>query len=57
MIEEEHESAEELAVRAMALNGITCVPANHYFVDGYRYTRLADAMAQARRGAPQRVRA
>lgn len=56
MIEEEHESAEELAVRAMALNGITCVPANHYLVDGYRYTTLADAMAQARRGAPQRAR-
>jgi hypothetical protein len=55
MIEEEHESAEELAVRAMALNGITCVPVNCYLVDGYRYSTLADAMAQARRGGARRV--
>jgi hypothetical protein len=56
MIEKEFESAEDSAALTMALNGITCVPANHYLVDGYRYTSLSDAMAQVRRGAAQRTR-
>ena len=29
---------------------IVRVPADHFEVDGYRYTNLADAMAQSRRG-------
>jgi len=33
----------------MARNGITRTIAHHYHVDGYRYTRLADALAQAGR--------
>ena len=40
----------------MARNGITRVPADHYHVDGYRYTNLADALAQVRRGAGKRGR-
>ena len=39
----------------MARNGITRVRADHYDVDGYRYTNLADALAQVRRGAARRV--
>ena len=35
----------------MARNGITRVRADQYHVDGYRYSRLADAMAQVGRGA------
>ena len=30
--------------------GIQRVPANHYMVNGFRYTNLADAVAEARRG-------
>ena len=33
----------------MARHGITRTVAHHYHVDGYRYTRLADALAQAAR--------
>lgn len=32
-------------------NGITVVRADQYHVDGYRYTNLADALAQAARRA------
>ena len=39
----------------MVRNGITRVRADHYLVDGYRYTNLADALAQVRRGAAGRV--
>ena len=39
----------------MVRNGITRVPADHYHVDGYRYTNLADALAQVRRGAGKRA--
>jgi hypothetical protein len=35
----------------IARHGIIEVRADHYHVDGYRYTRLADAVAQARRTA------
>lgn len=35
----------------MARHGITRTTVHHYFVDGFRYTSLADALAQARRGA------
>jgi hypothetical protein len=44
---------DEIAV--MARNGIVRVPANHYLVDGYRYTNLADALAQVNRGARGRA--
>ena len=40
----------------LARNGITRVPADHYHVEGYRYTNLADALAQVGRGAPGRAR-
>ena len=33
-----------------AYHRIVRVPADHFEVDGYRYTNLADAMAQSRRG-------
>ena len=36
-------------------NGITRVPAHHYHVDGYRYSNLADALAQVRRGSAGRA--
>lgn len=39
----------------MARNGIVRMRADHYHVDGYRYTNLADALAQVRRGAGQRA--
>lgn len=42
----------EIAV--MARNNIVRTPANHYHVDGYRYTNLADALAQVSRGARAR---
>jgi hypothetical protein len=34
---------------ALAEWGIERVPADHYLVNGFRYTNLADAMAEARR--------
>lgn len=43
----------ELAV--MERNGITLVRANQYHVDGYRYSNLADAMAQVNRGSVARA--
>jgi hypothetical protein len=33
----------------MAAHGITRTAVHHFFVDGYRYTKLADALAQAKR--------
>lgn len=39
----------------MVRNGITRVRADQYHVDGYRYTSLADALAQVRRGAGKRA--
>ena len=42
----------EIAV--MARHDIVRIPANHYHVDGYRYTNLADALAQVSRGARAR---
>ena len=38
----------------MLRNGITRVPADHYHVGGYRYTNLADALAQVTRGSGDR---
>ena len=35
----------------MMRNGITRVQADHYHVGGYRYTNLADAIAQVTRDA------
>lgn len=45
---------DELAL--MARNGIARVRADQYHVDGYRYTNLADALAQVGRAAPARAR-
>lgn len=55
MTEEELGSAEERETHAMALNGITRILVSHYLVDGYRYTSLADAMAQVRRSVGHRA--
>ena len=38
----------------MARNGVTRIRADQYHVDGYRYSRLADALAQVGRGAGDR---
>jgi hypothetical protein len=57
MIDGELESAEERETLALALNGIIRVHLSHYLVDGYRYTNLADAMAQVRRSAVPRAQA
>ena len=46
-------TAEERAV--MERNGITLVAANQYHVDGYRYSNLADALAQVNRGSGARA--
>lgn len=40
----------------MERNGITRVRVDHYQVDGYRYTNLADALAQVGRAALGRAR-
>lgn len=43
--------------KTLAEWGIECVPADHFLVNGFRYTHLADAVNEARRaglaGAPQ----
>ena len=38
----------ELAAKMEKL-GITLVPADHFYVGGFRYTQLKDAIAQAER--------
>jgi hypothetical protein len=42
-------SAAEAESAVLAEYGITRVPADRFDVDGYRYTNVADAVAQARR--------
>lgn len=42
-------------VAVMERNGIIRVPAHQYWVDGYRYTNLADALAQVKRSAGARA--
>lgn len=42
-------------VAIMERNGIIRVPAHQYWVDGYRYTNLADALAQVNRSARARA--
>ena len=44
------EPAPENLVALMARHGIVRVPADQFHIDGFRYTNLADALAQARRG-------
>jgi hypothetical protein len=39
----------------MERNGITRVVTHNYHVDGYRYTTLAEALSQVRRGASDRA--
>ena len=43
------EPAPENLAALMARHGIERVPADQFNVDGFRYTNLADALAQARR--------
>jgi hypothetical protein len=43
------EPAPENLAALMARHGIARVPADQFHVDGFRYTNLADALAQARR--------
>jgi len=47
---ERAEPAPENLVALIARHGIVRVPADQFHVDGFRYTNLADALAQARRG-------
>jgi len=47
----------ETEAALMARNGITRVWADRYQVDGYLYSRLADALAQVGRGARGRAAA
>ena len=42
-------------VAVMERNGIIRVPAHQYWVDGYHYTNLADALAQVNRSARARA--
>ena len=42
-------SAAETEAALLAEHGITRVRADHFDVDGYRYTNVADAIAQANR--------
>ena len=49
---ERADPADESAL--MARHGITRTTVQHYFVDGYRYTSLADALAQAKRRSDRR---
>lgn len=46
----------DLDFALMERNGITRVRADQYHVDGYRYTSLADALAQVSRVARVRAR-
>ena len=43
------EPDEAVAVEQMALYGITRVPADQYRYKHYRYSKLSDAIAQAKR--------
>lgn len=44
---------EATAAEQMALYGITRVPADQYHCKDYRYSKLSDAIAQARRDQPR----
>ena len=43
-------TATDAEAALMARYGITRIPADQFHVDGYRYSSLSDALAQARRG-------
>jgi len=43
------DTAAEADAALLAEHGIVRVPADRYEVDGYRYSSLADALAQAKR--------
>jgi hypothetical protein len=58
--EHEHRSDADLgreAVEEMAKYGITCTQISQFFYGGYRYTNLADAIAEAKRHPTQVDRA
>jgi len=46
---ERAEPAPENLAALMARHGIVRVPAEQFHIDGFRYSNLADALAQARR--------
>lgn len=46
------ERSEASKTEMMARYGITRVPADHYRYKEYRYSRLSDAIAQAKRDTP-----
>jgi hypothetical protein len=45
--------AEVSEAELMAQYGIARVPADHYHYKDYRYSRLSDAIAQAKRDTPR----
>lgn len=45
----------EEAIGQMAQYGITCVPVDYFYFREFRYTRFADALAEARRQAERDV--
>ena len=45
--------AKAAETESLAAFGITKVRADHYLVNGYRYTMAGDALAEARRGLVQ----
>jgi hypothetical protein len=47
----------EEAIGQMAQYGITCVPVDYFYFREFRYTRLADALAEAQRQAERDVSA
>ena len=46
------DSSREISAEEMARLGITRVPVDYFRLGEFRYTSLADAVAQARRQAP-----
>jgi hypothetical protein len=45
----------EEAIGQMAQYGITCVPVHYFYFREFRYTRFADALAEAQRQAERDV--
>jgi hypothetical protein len=49
---EHHGAADQTSIKAALIKyGITHVPVDSFQVDGYRYSNLQDAVAQAKRAA------
>ena len=45
--------ADQVEADVLAGLGIERVPVDHYWVNGFRYTTIGDAIAEARRGGAQ----